>query len=152
MFNKFLLIFIFISVITYISSETVTDEQISLVWQKCSAGLSGKNCEKGKATKMTWDKAVKYCQSLKIGGNIGNKMWRLPSSAEFQTLEVKPEINLCIDESKFPNTASDYYWTNDLREEKTADVWMVGFFEAFSSSYANKNRTFYVRCVAAPID
>jgi len=88
---------------------TVTDKSTGLMWQKCSLGLSGINCNAGVLTKYNWQVALAVANENSAGGYTD---WRLPNMKELESLiEVacnRPAINQTI----FPGTLSGIYWTS----------------------------------------
>jgi hypothetical protein len=66
------------------SNGTVTDQATGLVWQKCSAGLSGTSCGTGSAGTYTWANALSYCNSL----SLASRTWRLPNVNERNRLII----------------------------------------------------------------
>ncbi len=89
---------------------TVTDSNTCLVWQQVSADIDND----GVADKMTWADALVYAEGLTLGGHDD---WRLPSSAELQTLVDYGKAVPAVDTNYFPDTdsSSDYsrsYWTS----------------------------------------
>src|SRR6266498_1598106 len=62
---------------------TVADNTTNLMWQQCSAGLSGATCATGTIGTYTWDNAITYCEGLTLGGFTD---WRLPNIKELKSL------------------------------------------------------------------
>ena len=88
---------------------TVTDTNSCLVWQKLTADIDND----GVADKMTWAEALEYAENLSLAGHND---WRLPSSAELQSLVDYEHAAPAIDTSFFPDTAASAddsgYWTS----------------------------------------
>ena len=77
--------------------------------------------------------------------------WRVPTKDELVSLvdysisTTDPKIN----ETYFPNTVANGYWSSTTYAPVTADAWGVGFYAGgvFSSA---KTLNDYVRCVSGP--
>ncbi len=125
--------------------ETVTDSTTSLVWQQCSAGLSGASCGTGTAETKTWQVALEYCENL----NLDGRTWRLPSVNELKTIVDRSKTAApYIDTVHFPATVSSYYWTSTTEIPSPAFAWYVNFLNGYVSN-SNKTDTNYVRCVSS---
>jgi len=125
--------------------ETVTDHATGLVWQKCSAGLSGLNCSSGTAMKAERTNAINYCSSL----NLAGKTWRLPNIEELQTLVDYGTTSGAINATYFPGTLPNpsHYWTST--EGPGSNMWFINFFKGeFLSGIATLLK--YIRCVSGP--
>ncbi len=124
---------------------TVTDSATNLVWQQCSAGLSGTNCESGSAETKTWQNAMAYCEELNLAGK---EDWRLPSANELKTIaDRSTSAAPYIDASHFPSTASGYYWLSTTHLASPDNAWYVAFDSGNVSHYRSKTYSLYVRCV-----
>ncbi len=126
------------------SNGTVTDLTTNLMWQQCSAGLSGASCATGAAVVYTWDNAITYCESLSLAGFTD---WRLPNVKELSFLvddsrTAAPTINITY----FPNTQSPNYWSSTTFAPTTTYAWYVVFSSGNTYSYS-KTDAYYVRCV-----
>ncbi|MCI5191834.1 MAG: DUF1566 domain-containing protein [Candidatus Electrothrix sp. AU1_5] len=142
---------------------TVTDTKTGLMWKRCSEGLSGENCEEGKAERYKFDEAVEKSKSVKYAGYAD---WRLPTIDEFRTLVYcsngtsqqdawdkgcndssfngfeKPTINQQV----FPNTREWDYWSGSPYANLSDLTWYVNF--NYGYSYANfRNNDLAVRLV-----
>jgi hypothetical protein len=121
---------------------TVTDNATSLVWQKCSKGLSGAVCASGTIATDTHANSMSFCSGL----NLAGKSWRLPGTFELETLFEywdSPSINGTF----FPGTAGNFYWAANLNPSNLANAMTFNFGNANESSQpiASTNRT---RCVS----
>ncbi len=127
---------------------TVKDVATNLVWQKCSAGLSGTSCSSGSATLFTWVNAISYCNSLSLVG----KTWRLPNIKELRSiLDLSKTTSPALDNSVFPNTKTGgYYWTSTTPVINSTLGWWVDFNEGYSNDSYSKVTSTYVRCVSGP--
>ncbi len=106
---------------------TITDSATNLVWQKCSAGLSGSDCSSGAATDYlsNWAGALQYCDTL----NLTGRKWRLPSMNELMSILNYSRSSPAIDANFFPNTqyspTFDYYWTSTTSAYDNDSAWHV---------------------------
>ena len=95
----------------------VYDTETDLTWAKCSVGMKwvGGKCI-GVATMGTWTQAneTKWPDG-----------WRMPSVEELQTIVATNCKAPAIDESMFPKTVPDKYWTT---RQTDRDCWYVGFW------------------------
>ncbi len=82
---------------------------------------------------LPWSQARDYCAALDLDG----PGWRLPSVSELQTL---------IDETAFPGTPSDYFWTSSILPRFESFAWTV-YFGYGLSTFFDVNQTHLVRCV-----
>lgn len=116
---------------------TVTDTKTGLMWKRCSEGLSGDNCEHGKAEEYTYDDAVKRFKHVDYAGYSD---WRLPTVDELKTLvycskgienkksgscndgSERPTIN----QQAFPNTVW-WYWSGSPFAGYSDYAWSVHF-------------------------
>jgi hypothetical protein len=103
---------------------TVTDNVTGLMWQRCSAGLSGTGCSTGSAATMTWANAITYCDGLSFGGHAD---WRLPDEYELQGIIHYGRYNPAIDTTAFPGTLAGGYWSSSTYAGYTNAAWNVHF-------------------------
>lgn len=126
---------------------TITDSATNLIWQKCSAGLSGADCASGTIERKTWQNALQYCKNLSLDG----RTWRLPSLKELKTLvdrNKKVDELTQIDQAAFPNTQNELYWTSTTRSDSTDNAWYIHFY--YGSLFPdNKLGDSHVRCVSS---
>ncbi len=134
---------------------TITDTKTGLMWKRCSEGLSGVNCEEGKAEIYTWEDAV---QRFKNVAYAGYSDWRLPTIDELKTLVycskgVNKESGWCNDGSEkptinqqaFPNTTK-WYWSGSPHADYSDSAWYV-YFNYVGSGHVNRGLDFAVRLV-----
>lgn len=126
---------------------TVTDLSTSLMWQQCSEGKSGSDCNAGSATTHTWQGALQIPQTLNSsGGFAGYNDWRLPNIRELASLVEEqcytPTINAVI----FPGTISSYYWSASPDAFNSSYAWRVYFYNGSYNGYSRSN-SYYVRLV-----
>ena len=122
---------------------TVTDIATSLIWQKCSKGLSGGVCGTGTIQNELNGNAQTYCNGL----NLAGKTWRLPSKFELESLIDFAATPTNLNTSFFPNTAANFYWTSTIDSSDNTRAVMVNFANGnvTSQTFANPYGT---RCVS----
>lgn len=99
------------------AGATVKDNTSKLTWQKCTAGLTGSNCETGTPTLMGWQSALQYCKDLTLSG----KNWRLPSMNELATIKDYEKYDIpFINASVFPNTPTSSSFNPPFYQYATA--------------------------------
>jgi predicted CoA-binding protein len=113
--------------------QTITDNNTGLTWSKLNNG-SPANLANASAV----------CASLNLGGHTG---WRLPTEKELMSIvdysiQSVPTINQTI----FPTTVSDVYWSSTSAVGHDSSAWYVDFSEGIVA-YTTTDNTFYVRCV-----
>jgi len=127
---------------------TVTDYTTKLMWQQCSAGLSGTNCATGSAGLFTWANAISYCEAATDGGYTD---WRLPNFRELQSLTDMTTYNPAINTTYFPATQQSTYWSSTTYADATTCAWVVYFGNGMTYGSVNngtiKTNSKYVRCV-----
>ncbi|TGL87154.1 DUF1566 domain-containing protein [Leptospira congkakensis] len=128
---------------------TVRDNATGLTWQKCSYGQNNDNTCSLAASVMDWGTALTYCNTL----NLGSRTWRLPNRNELVSLFHYPQTAApMIDQSVFPNTSSNFYWTSTTHADATANAWYVNFNTPAPPSNLtegiSKATSQYVRCVS----
>ena len=126
---------------------TVTDNATNLMWQQCSAGLSGAGCATGAAVIYVWDGAlvaITYCEGLSLGDFTD---WRLPNSKELRSIVDSTKATApVIDTTYFPATVSSGYWSSTTYAPGTTGAWSVNFSDGYVGSKP-KADGYYVRCV-----
>ncbi|WP_246125113.1 DUF1566 domain-containing protein [Exilibacterium tricleocarpae] len=109
---------------------TVTDKQTGLMWQMCSAGLSGDGCATGAALAFSWAEALLYPATINRRPDGGGYTdWRLPNIRELASLAelqcAQPAINLAV----FPNTPSAHVWSSSPYQFYAHYSWYMDFDE-----------------------
>ncbi len=126
---------------------TIIDTETGLMWKRCPEGLSGMNCEEGKAGTYTWNDFVQRFKNVEYAGHAD---WRLPTIDELSTLvycnngrKDKNHGFLCniskkptINEQAFPNTPHDAYWSGSPSADRTGSAWNIRFFMGYLSAYS----------------
>ncbi|MCI5192165.1 MAG: DUF1566 domain-containing protein [Candidatus Electrothrix sp. AU1_5] len=134
---------------------TITDTDTGLMWKRCLEGLSGVNCEEGKAERYTWDEAVKRFKNVEYAGYAD---WRLPTIDELKTLvycsKGKNKEGYCkggsavptINQQAFPNAEASYVWSGSPYANNSDYAWVVDFING-DSNYDGRFNNVAVRLV-----
>ncbi len=134
---------------TYTSDYTTKDNTTGLVWKTCSEGLSGATCATGTASTMSWNNAVNQCAALNTAnsgaGYAGIKTWRLPTSAELETIIDYGVFNPSITAAYFPATVASS-WSSTAYVFDTSNAWLAAFGFGYNYSFPKTN-IYSVRCV-----
>lgn len=129
--------------------DTVVDTGTGLMWSKCSAGLSDRNCLTGRATTHSWQEALNLASASTLSGHSD---WRLPNINELRSIVEEqcyaPAINLSV----FPNTARMSFWSASPYANNSRIAWIVNFDYGYSgdsgySTYAYRSSPGHVRLV-----
>lgn len=144
------------------ANGTVTDADTNLMWQKCSLGFVGTNCEISTfievAVETELDVEVKTVQlfswqAASVAANesiVGTYSdWRLPNIKELASLVENscqgPSVNSVI----FPNSVSGLYWTSSPAvgvRASARSAWAVSFINGIVDN-EYKFQTYSVRLV-----
>ncbi len=119
---------------TDLANGTVRDNKTGLVWQQ---GIPN--------TKMTWDSAKAYCSQLSLGGLSG---WRLPEKLELESIVnvTVPTPGSAVDETAFPSTPADMFWTATPVAGYSDVAWSVNFLIG-TTNISDTPYSYWVRCV-----
>ena len=105
-----------------ISATEVRDNKTGLIWQRCSLGQRGDQCQLGEPLLLDWV-SVQH----RVESNTKSPAWRLPTPQELRTLIEEqcsdPSINLAV----FPNSPSDIYWAREASGQREIIPWFVSF-------------------------
>jgi hypothetical protein len=92
----------------------------------------------------TWDDAASYCTGLTLAGGA----WRLPTRIELVSLVDYTVPNPVIDQSAFPDTPADYFWSSSPYAGDATNAWNVNFrFSDGIADKSEKSKAHRVRCV-----
>ena len=123
---------------------TVTDNNTGLMWKKCSEPDTGTGTCTGTHSTYTWENALSRCEGLSYGGHTD---WRLPNAKELWSIAfLEPGNAPYINQTAFPGTVSNYYWSSTTYPHNTDYALHVRFNYGYLSS-GNKATSYYVRCV-----
>ncbi|VAW56845.1 protein of unknown function DUF1566 [hydrothermal vent metagenome] len=124
------------------------DTRTGLMWQKCSLGLMGATvssiCDVGVIQMHTWLTALKAANA---DTGYGYSDWRLPNVNELASLIDTACFSPAINETLFPATSNNDYWTST---PFNTDVNYVYFLQGDIASISNnrlKNLAKNVRLV-----
>ena len=108
-----------------INADVVTDGRTKLTWRRCSEGQTwtGRSC-KGSPTRYDWRAALDHAKAVAADTREG---WRLPNVKELISITALPKRKPAIDETLFPNTSIDNYWTSTIGTG--LDPWYVNFVD-----------------------
>ena len=131
---------------------TVSDLQTGLMWQHCSVGQSGDDCETGAISNFTWDLALQYPASVNSsGGFAGHSDWRLPNRNELVSLVEEACVSPAINQTLFPNTPSAIFWTSSpyggADSLSATNNWIVDFEFGRSNVFTFRDESYNVRLV-----
>ncbi|GAB2699396.1 DUF1566 domain-containing protein [Aliiglaciecola sp. 3_MG-2023] len=123
---------------------TVTDTDHDLMWMQCSIGQTWENgsCT-GDADALTWQQALQQAHGYEFASLDG---WRLPNVKELASLTERQCVRPAINETRFPNTPSDDYWSSTPSLSDPQRAWVVAFFNS-SNSIKQKDLFVFVRLV-----
>jgi hypothetical protein len=123
---------------------TVSDPATGLMWMKCSVGqtFSNNSCI-GDATELNWQQALQFAHGYQFADLDG---WRLPNIKELATITERQCVRPAINETLFPNTPSDDFWTSTPSLLDSQRAWVVAFFNS-SNSIKQKNLFVFARLV-----
>lgn len=98
----------------------VLDKTTGLIWKRCSLGQTwdGRTCA-GVPVRVEWPVAMNSTRSQGAG-------WRVPNVKELETLVETACFMPSINETIFPNTPDDWYWTSTSMSIISA--YQVGFY------------------------
>jgi hypothetical protein len=120
----------------------VTDTITGLVWQRDGSGTRAGCITDSSNLTCTWSEAQAYCASLALGGVSG---WRLPAVKELFTIVQFGAAGPAIDDTAFPNTPADCFWTSSPDTSTPGNVWCVDFRKGDSLGDVGNSNS--VRCV-----
>jgi len=114
------------------SNGIVTDSTSGLEWEAEPAGP------------LTWQEAMDYAATLRLGGHDD---WRVPTIEELLTLVDYSRVNPATD---LPRMPSEWFWSSSSYAGSASTAWDVLFSPGLVNRY-DKTNTYYVRCVRRPV-
>lgn len=121
----------------------VIDLKNRVEWLKCSVGQiwENENCT-GDPVKLTLNDAKNLTDqvSIELGGE-----WRLPNKRELMSLICKHCENVKIDESVFPDTPAEIFWTSQRNWWSPKFFWSVNFFTGYTYGRFVPEKKLFVR-------
>ncbi len=113
---------------------TVTDSETGLIWDRCTWGQVGANCDATGnavnnygASTHTWSAALGVAITANTASYKSHNDWRLPNRTELESLVDITRIDPAIDTSAFPNTVLSWYWSSTLYVPAPSGAWGVRF-------------------------
>lgn len=127
-----------------IEGGLVWHTETNLIWMRCSLGQTwdGSDCL-GEATKFTWQEALQISVGYEF---LGSTQWRLPNIKELVSITEKSCVRPSINDSNFPDTPPDDFWTSTPVANDGIRAWAVAFYNS-SISNKQKDRALNVRLV-----
>jgi Protein of unknown function (DUF1566) len=121
----------------------VTDTSTGLIWQRCSVGqqFSSDRCM-GKATEHNFKGAQAHAKS-RATRQIA---WRVPSIDELGALVIPAARPAAIDNTAFPDTISNRYWSSTPHDTDATQAMIVLFKDGHVFKYHRNNKA-YLRLV-----
>lgn len=116
----------------------------NLIFMRCSIGQTwdGAECI-GDPEPYTWQKALSTAQSTTY---LDNNSWRLPNLKELSVIIESACVRPSINETVFPNTAPDDYWTSTPSLLNEQSAWAITFTNG-SNAVKLRSRSLYIRLV-----
>lgn len=111
---------------------TVTDQHTGLIWQNLGT-------DRG----MTWEEALKYCDSLKLAVQDD---WLLPNIKELRSLSDDRKVQQSLDKAYFSGAQAAGYWSSTSLCNRPQQAWFVDF-ETGLVSHADKSQQHIVLAV-----
>ncbi len=123
---------------------TVTHKTTGLTWMRCAMGQkwTGSSCS-GTESTYTYEQAVALKRTF-----AGKSGWRLPNIAELQTLVERENTQPAINNTLFPNTSNDAFWSSSPYVGDAYNAWYV-YFNYGSVGYNYRSYSLPVRLVRA---
>ncbi|QCZ94397.1 Lcl C-terminal domain-containing protein [Salinimonas iocasae] len=127
-----------------VAQDEVRDTQTNLVWKRCAQGQTwdGTTCT-GDAQPMSWQEALESAQQQDDKDQQG---WRVPNIKELASVTERQCVRPAINQTVFPGTPQDDFWTSTPSVSDPDGAWVVAFFNS-SHSVKRKDRFVYVRLV-----
>ena len=119
--------------------DVVIDRATGLMW---AADGNDAGCNSGNT--ILWGPAITYAEGLTFAGFTD---WRVPNVKELMSIINFSLSSPTIDNTKFVNTYSNYYWTSTTNIPNTIAAWYITFGFGFVLS---TSKTFFdvrLRCV-----
>jgi Protein of unknown function (DUF1566) len=125
------------------ANGTVTDNKTQLMWKQCPVGLSGAACAVGTAQTLTWKGALDNSAATSLAGFSD---WRVPNIKELESIVERRCYNPSINETVFPNSPSNLFWSSSVYAGDPNFAWVVNFYYGYGNGSV-KNNSNYVRLV-----
>lgn len=124
---------------------TVTDKQTNLVWMRCALGQTWESSTcTGSAAAYTWQQALQAAEGYTYGGS---DKWRVPNVKELTSIIEGACFDPSINETIFPTTPLNAFWTSSPNAGDYDYAWYVSFYDGGGDGRDNKSHYKYVRLV-----
>lgn len=116
----------------------------NLVFMRCSIGQTwnGSTCT-GEPSAHSWQQALQISQSTSFNNSLN---WRLPNIKELSVIAERACVRPSINDTLFPNTSPDDYWTSTPSMLDENSAWAISFTNA-SNALKLKERSLFIRMV-----
>lgn len=123
---------------------TITDNTTGLMWMQCSLGQtwSAGQCV-GDPDALDWQQALQQAHGFTFASHDG---WRLPNIKELASISERQCVRPSINETLFPNTPSDDFWSSTPSMSDPQRAWVLAFFNS-SNSIKQKSLFVFARLV-----
>ncbi|SEH08907.1 Lcl domain-containing protein [Candidatus Venteria ishoeyi] len=125
---------------------TVSHLKTELVWDRCSWGLSGENCEQGTASEHNWEDAQQQAEIANNQAYKGYTDWRVPTRQELLSIVEFQCYQPAINERVFPTTPSAAFWSSSPSASSADGAWGVNF-NTRNDAHGYRSSNIYVRLV-----
>ncbi len=95
-----------------IDGDTVRDTHTGLMWRRCFEGKSGKQCEGGELSQMSWPTALQYIEAVNADARYGFANWRLPNIKELGSIAELRCSNPALNPEAFPGAPAVRIWSS----------------------------------------
>lgn len=122
----------------------VTDQKTGLIWRRCAEGKNwdGATCA-GVVGTFTYEAALRQTAAKT---DSTSRTWRLPDVNELASITDRSRINPAIDQSAFPATPPNWFWSASPYLGNSGFSWVVNFFNG-SVYVSSRSHSGYVRLV-----
>lgn len=111
---------------------TVAHLKTGLVWKRCAEGQTwnGSACD-GTATLQSWSSAL---QASVAASDDGATDWRVPNRKELESIIEFCGFEPAINQTEFPKTPSERFWTSTTFVDEPNRAWDVYFSDGYSGA------------------
>ena len=106
------------------NAQAVEDHQTGLIWQRCSWGLKGNDCDMGDVSQVPWQEALLIASTY---STEGCETWRLPSLVELNSFVEPKLIGVQTNQHYFLNTQAIWYWAATTFDPTKSWIKVVSF-------------------------
>lgn len=124
------------------NGNLIYDASTGLMWTRCSIGKVWnqqiKECE-GSAFTFNWKESLNEVVAFNQLDS-SSKDWRLPNVKELATIADLSCVNPAINQTFFPNTDSEGFWTSTVFEQYPGRAWFYDF--SLGNDYVSDKHNF----------